>query len=68
MRGPPEPETQNSHEDRHPVRVEQNIFEALNNFEYTLPALQAQQLRRRFAIALPFAELVASLHFARAER
>jgi hypothetical protein len=42
--------------------------ETLNNFDNTLPAHQAQQLHRRFALALPYAELVAFLHFGRAER
>jgi hypothetical protein len=66
---PPDPETRNSHIDRHRVGAKRNRnIEALNSFDNTLPALQVQQLRRRFAMALPFAELVASLHFARAER
>jgi hypothetical protein len=64
---PPDPKMRSPRNGGNRARANRKI-EALSTFEDTLPALQAQQLRRRFAIALPFAELVASLHFARPER
>ena len=62
---PPDPET------RRPATANgrpNRKVEALNNFNIPLSDLQAQQLHRRFALALPYAELVARLHYARAER
>jgi hypothetical protein len=64
---PPDPETRSPRNGGNRARANRKI-EVLNSFEDTLPALQAQRLRRRFSIALPYAEVVASLHFARAER
>jgi hypothetical protein len=64
---PPDPETRSPRNGWNHARANRNI-EVLNSFDNTLPALQAQQLRRRFALALPYAEIVAFLHFGKAER
>jgi hypothetical protein len=67
MSHPPDPKTRSPRDGWNQARANRNI-EALKSFEDTLPAHQAQQLRRRFALALPYAEIVAFLHFGRAER
>jgi hypothetical protein len=43
-------------------------IEVLNSFEDSIPARQTQRLCRRFALSAPYAEVVAALHFGRAER
>jgi len=61
---PPDPETQNSPEDRHPGRVEQNIFEALKNFEHTKTIdLVHRKLQRRFGFSPATACTIAELAF-----
>jgi hypothetical protein len=64
---PPDPETRSPRNGWNHARANRNI-EALRSLEDTLPAHQAQQLHRQFALALPYAEIVAFLHFGRAER
>jgi hypothetical protein len=64
---PPDPETRSPRNGGNRARANRKI-EVLKGFEDTLPAHQAQQLHRRFALSLPYAELVAFLYFGRAER
>jgi hypothetical protein len=64
---PPDPETRSPRNGGNRARANRNI-EALNNAETTLSGLQTQRLRRVFALSRPFAEIVASLYFGRAER
>jgi hypothetical protein len=42
-------------------------IEVLNSFDDTLSSRQTQRLCHRFALSLPHAEIVAALHFGRAE-
>jgi hypothetical protein len=57
---PPDGETQNSPEDRHPGRVEQNIFEALNNFDNIKNfEIVHKHLQRRFGLLPTTAAVVA---------
>jgi|ERR1035437_3623832 hypothetical protein len=61
---PPDPETQNSHEDRHPVRVKRNIFEALKCIEHSKNIeLVHQHLQRRFGLLPATAAVIAELAF-----
>ena len=65
--GPPYPKTRSPRSGWNHPRANRNI-EALNNAVVSLPDLQAQRLRREFALSPPYAVIVASLHFGSAER
>ena len=61
---PPNGETQNSHEDRHPVRAKRIIEVALNDFEYTKNlGLVKAKLQRRFGLPPATACTIAELAF-----
>jgi hypothetical protein len=65
--GPPYPRTRSPRNGGNRARANRKI-EVLNTFEDTLPARQTQRLCHRFALSTPYAEVVAALHFGRAER
>jgi hypothetical protein len=61
---PPDGETQNSPEDRHPGRAKQIIGVALNDFEYTENiGLVKKKLQRRFGLLPATAAVIAELAF-----
>ena len=64
MRDPPDPETQNSPEDRHPGRAKRIIEGALNDFEnIENRGLVKAKLRRRFGLLPATAAVIAELAF-----
>jgi hypothetical protein len=59
---PPDGETQNSPEDRHPGRVEQNDIEALKSFDHSKNIqLVYDKLQRRFGLSPALACTIAEL-------